>query len=361
MTNQADIDEDALSEDEGVINETIQMIIGDMVISFGGDEDNDFCFYERRYYREPGIYRLPELIQPVMLDIVRKMGAVPAIKILQRAFITQGFPVKVDGIVGPITVSLGNLACKIYGRQILDQLIKENADYYARRSEKKQPHKPVTDNRITIASLRAEQAEMVKIMGSRFKEAREICNMSQILAAKELGYSNSSKLNKIEGSTDTISVPLWVIRRASRLYDVSIDFLFGETDDWERDITASRQHDVARWLVEYGKNADAARISAFLVLNNKLSALEKAVDVAVKRSGENLTVLRRVQELNPEFNELRGGSKLVLCAQESVNDANKALAELKRFHCLIDASHSPGVGLVKNVDIFGYEDDGFDY
>lgn len=352
MTNQSGITEDVS------LNETIQMIIADMVVA-GGDTDTEYL--ERRFYREPGIYRLPELIQPIMLDIVRKMGSVAAIKALQRAFITQGFPLKTDGVIGPITVSAAKLACKLYGQKIIDYLIKENVEFHARQSEKKPAHKPILDNRITAASLRAEQAEMVKVIGLRFKEAREICNMSQILAAKELGYSNSSKLAKIEGSTDTISVPLWVIRRASRLYDVSIDFLFGETEDWERDITASRQNNVARWLFEHWKNADAAKISAFMVLNNKLSALEKAVDVAINRSSENLTVLRRIQELNPEFDELKGGSKLVLCAQESVADAKKALAELKRFHCLIDASHSAGVGLVKNVDLFDYKDDGFDY
>lgn len=342
---------------EGALNETIQMIIDDMVISCS-DAEVDSSFFERRYYREPGVYRLPESIQPVMLDIVRKMGSTQAIKALQKAITTQGFPIKVDGSIGPKTVSAANIACRIYGKKVFDYLSKENADYSARLSEKRTQHKPVFDSRITTASLRAEQAEMVKVMGARFKEAREICNMSQIFAAQKLGYSNSSKLAKIEGSSDTISVPLWVIRRASRLYDVSIDFLFGETDDWERDITASRQNNVARWLVEYGKKADAAKISAFLVLNNKISALEKAVDIAVKRSAENLTVLRRIQELNPEFDELRGGSKLVLCAQESVSDANKALAELKRFHCLIDASHSAGVGLVRNGDIFDYSENG---
>jgi len=351
MTNQSVID-------DVDVNETVQLIIADMVVASG---DSDREYFEQRFYREPGIYRLPEPMQPIMVEMARKMGTVPAIKVMQRALSTHGFPLKPDGIIGPITVSVSNLGYKIYGKAITDCMIKESVDFHARLADKKPPHKPILDNRITAASLRAEQAEMVKVMGARFKEAREICNMSQVLAAKELGYANSSKLAKIEGSTDTISVPLWVIRRAARLYDVSIDYLFGETDDWERDITASRQNNVARWLVEYGKKADAAKISAFLVLNNKLSALEKAVDVAVKRSSENITVLRRIQELNPEFDELRGGSKLVLCAQESVADANKAMAELKRFHCLIEASHSTAVESFKNVDLFDYKDDGFDY
>lgn len=344
MTNQSGI-----TEDVG-LNETIQMIIADMVVA-GGDTDTEYL--ERRFYREPGIYRLPELVQPIMLDLVRKMGSVPAIKAFQKIMITVGWPIKVDGVIGPITVSSAKLACKLYEQKVLDALANVNVDYYARKQEKHTPNKPNLHAKVSNASRRAAQARLVKVIGARFKEARDICNMTQVEAAAALGYENSSKLNKIEGATDTVSVPLITISDAADLYDVSIDFLMGKTDDWERDITVSRQNNVARWLVEHGKKADAAKISAFIVLNNKLSALEKAVAVSVKRSRENLAVLRRVQELNPEFDELRGGSKLVYCMNEAVCESDKALAELKRYHCLIDAADkSAGLSLDRNLDIF---------
>lgn len=350
MLNQSGIDE---------LNETIRMIIDDMIVSGSGNDDREFL--ENRFYREPGIYRLPELIQPVMFDLARKMGSVPAIKSMQKVLQTVDRPLKADGIIGPITVTSAKLACILYKQKVTDGLANVNIDYCARKLEKKITHKPVLNARMSNASRRAAQAKLVKVIGARFKEAREICNMTQVLAAEALGYSNSSKLNKIEGASDTVSVPLLTICDAADLYDVSIDFLMGKTDDWERDIASSRQGNAGRWIFEHWKNANKAQVSAFMALNNKLATLEKSVNVAVNRSGEMLTVIRRVQELNPEFNDLRGGSKLVFCAQESVNDAHKALADLKRFHCLIEASHSAGVGLVKNKDLFDYEDDGFDY
>lgn len=78
-----------------------------------------------------------------------------------------------------------------------------------------------------------EQAAVVRAIGHRLREARELCNLSQIDAAKRLGYANSSGLAKLERATDVRSVPLWVIQRAARVYRVSLDYLFGASDDWE--------------------------------------------------------------------------------------------------------------------------------
>ena len=344
--------------EEKPLNETIQAIIDAMVLDAPATEESSAIFYERRYYREPGIYRLPELIQPVMFDLVRKMGSVTAIKSMQRIIEKLGFPLKIDGLIGPRTVSLAAISCNLYGKDVMERLSQENIAFYARKSERKAPHKPNFDNRITDASLRAEQVKIVKSFGVRMREAREIANFTQVQAAVLLGYSNSSKLAKVEGASDTNSVPLWLIPKAAYVYDVSTDFLFGISNDWERDPTVSRQRNIGHWIFDYWKSANAAQVSAFVAMGGKLSALEKAVAVAVNRSQDNLAVLRRVQELNTEFEELKGGAKLVLHAQESVSHANKALAELKRFHCLIDAAGSAGVVLAKNGDIFDYGENG---
>jgi transcriptional regulator with XRE-family HTH domain len=339
--------------EEGVLNETIQMIINAMVVN-DSNEETDAVYYEQQFYREPGIYRLPEAMQPIMFDMVLKMGSVVAIKAMQRILVTVGWPIKCDGEIGPRTVASATLACKLYGPHILDKLAQENIDYYARTTEKPTiKRKLVTDNRITGAALRAEQVKVVKTFGIRMKEAREIAGITQIQAAALLGYSNSSKLAKVELASDTNSVPLWLIPKAAEVYDVSTDFLFGISEDWERDPTVSKQRNIGHWLFSHWKDANSAQVSALVTLNNKLSVLEKAVAVAVKRSRANLEVLRRVQELNPEFDELRGGSKLVYCMDEAVSESDKALAELKRYHCLIDVtSRAAGVKLVRNLDIF---------
>lgn len=77
-----------------------------------------------------------------------------------------------------------------------------------------------------------EQSEIVKVIGTRLREARELCNMSQSVAATRFGYANSSKLAKVENATDTNSAPVWLILRASEVYEVSVDYLLGAGGYW---------------------------------------------------------------------------------------------------------------------------------
>ena len=98
------------------------------------------------------------------------------------------------------------------------------------------------------SSTRLEQAAIVKTIGTRMRQAREMCNLSQSAAAKRLGYANSSKLSKVENATDTNSVPLWLILRAAKAYEVSVDYLFGATDDWEISARMTQEREVSPWL-----------------------------------------------------------------------------------------------------------------
>ncbi|NOR71261.1 MAG: helix-turn-helix domain-containing protein, partial [Methylomarinum sp.] len=66
-------------------------------------------------------------------------------------------------------------------------------------------------------------------------EARMLCGYTQRKAARLLGYSNSSKLAKIENSSDTDSVPFMLIHKASNVYNVSMDYLYGLSTVYERD------------------------------------------------------------------------------------------------------------------------------
>jgi hypothetical protein len=43
-------------------------------------------------------------------------------------------------------------------------------------------------------------------------------------------------------------VPLWVILRAAKVYEVSVDFIFGVTDDWETGSRMTQEREVSAWL-----------------------------------------------------------------------------------------------------------------
>lgn len=181
------------------------------------------------------------------------------------------------------------------------------------------------------------QTEIVKTFGARMVKARELCGYSQKKAAKLLGYRNSSKLAKIEGATDTNSVPLWLIPKAAEVYEVSIDFLFGVSDCWQRDPMAAQEQQVGQWLEDRWQQVQAAQDSAFKSLHAKQAKLSAAVDRSLRRSKENLECVERVRQSNKAFDDLRGGAKLLRLLAETAEDAMGLGFELEKLRTLAEA------------------------
>ena len=68
--------------------------------------DEARAIYRERYWRAPGIDRLPPALQPVMLDAAVHMGPVRAIRLLQRGLsAVVGDVGGIDGIIGPRTAA----------------------------------------------------------------------------------------------------------------------------------------------------------------------------------------------------------------------------------------------------------------
>lgn len=181
------------------------------------------------------------------------------------------------------------------------------------------------------ASTRMEQAAAVKTIGARMRQARELCNLSQSAAAKRLGYSNSSKLSKVEGATDTNSVPLWLILRAAKVYEVSVDFLFGVTDDWEVGARMTQEREISSWLWEAMEKARLRDMATLKKLHDRLEAMGDSVG-AMLTAGEDVgTAMTRFMELNPIFEEMPGGARLLGAIERSSASAKGAQAKMARF------------------------------
>ncbi|MFT3973507.1 MAG: holin-associated N-acetylmuramidase [Amaricoccus sp.] len=74
--------------------------------------DRAAAIYVAHYFREPGIDRLPEPLQPSVFDMQVNAGA-NAVKILQRLMAAFGLPLKDDGVVGPVTArTVGRVMAK---------------------------------------------------------------------------------------------------------------------------------------------------------------------------------------------------------------------------------------------------------
>lgn len=179
---------------------------------------------------------------------------------------------------------------------------------------------------------RKEQAAVVRTIGERMRYARELCNLSQSAAAKRLGYANPSKLSKVEAATDTNSVPLWLIRKAAEVYEVSVDFLFGFTDDWEVGARMTQEREVSAWLARAWNDGRERDLLALKQLNDRMCVLREAITVAIAMSREANAALDRFIELNPEFVEdMRGGNRLLNAVKNANAAAEQAKARLTKF------------------------------
>ncbi|WP_238512744.1 helix-turn-helix domain-containing protein [Pandoraea apista] len=196
-------------------------------------------------------------------------------------------------------------------------------------------------------TTRQEQAAAVKTIGARMRAARELCNLSQSAAARRLGYANPSKLSKVELATDTNSVPLWLIVRAARVYEVSVDFLFGATDDWEVGARMTQEREVSAWMFDAWEKARQRDMETLKRLHDRVQTLTDAVAVMLAASEDSSLALARFAELNPEFEEMRAGSRLVGAVERANESAKAAKTKMERFRmeCAVAAPQTHQLSL----------------
>ncbi|WP_446810555.1 helix-turn-helix domain-containing protein [Methylomonas sp. 2BW1-5-20] len=158
-----------------------------------------------------------------------------------------------------------------------------------------------------------EKSDIVKTFGQRMTTAREMCGLTGLQAAALLGYQNSSKLSKIEHASDGDTIPSFLPYKASIVYNCSIDYLFGLSDDWQRDPVTAQECHIQRALEQVTVDENNAIRDLF----DQLSKVEQAATVAFNRFGEIKRLVNRFREINPEFDELKLGAKLLRVVEET--------------------------------------------
>jgi transcriptional regulator with XRE-family HTH domain len=190
----------------------------------------------------------------------------------------------------------------------------------------------ILKRRRPFSLTRKEQSEIVRTLGSRFRQARELCNLSLSTAALRLGYKNPSKLSKVELATDTNSVPLWLIRRAARLYEVSIDYLFGDLEDWEIGAQKTQERAISLWLHDTIANMRERDMQALNTLHNELKRISGPVSKVASDVDRINAAFARFSELNPEFVDMRAGSPLLAAILRTTEDIGDLRAVMRLFH-----------------------------
>ncbi len=91
--------------------------------------------FVRHYFEEPGIAHLPEALQASVFDMYVNAGS-NAVRILQRLLIKMGFPVAVDGAIGPQTAAAAQAAAQKAPDHIADAYGIERRNYYYRLADR---------------------------------------------------------------------------------------------------------------------------------------------------------------------------------------------------------------------------------
>lgn len=185
--------------------------------------------------------------------------------------------------------------------------------------------------------VKREKAKLVRMIGLRMKHARELVNMTQEVAAERLGYANSSKLSKIENASDTDNVPNYIIERAATLYDVSVDYLYGRTDDWDpetpRDSFAMQY--VADMLEKLAKR-DLVLMAQY---ENKVRKVIDSVLALSELTREAEEALNRFCVMHPEIEDMRA-SRLISSIKRASAAGETAKGELQRYQRVCKRGHS---------------------
>lgn len=180
---------------------------------------------------------------------------------------------------------------------------------------------------------RQEQSMLARNVGARLKEAREMVGLSQLNAAKHIGYGNSTKLSKIETGKHSSQIPIWVLKRAAQVYDVSLDYLLGVTETMEREDV--RHTALREMMVHMRQDWERMRSRDVLVQANmleRLKGIEQSTALIDCEAEKAEQAMLRLVELNPElWEDLKGGHKALNSIQMTAAAARTARRKMQKF------------------------------
>ncbi len=179
------------------------------------------------------------------------------------------------------------------------------------------------------------QAFMTKTIADRLHEGRGLCGFSIEHAAFLIGITQG-ELEQIESKKiiGRHPAPHWIIFKASKVYDVSVDYLFGGNEDWELTNDARADRNLLSVLntsyflqCKYTEKILARQ-------DGRLKAVEKC-------TGELPLVIQKISntfirflELNPDFVDRLGSATLLKNIEEAGISAHQATCFLIKHKSL---------------------------
>lgn len=181
--------------------------------------------------------------------------------------------------------------------------------------------------RRTSAEIKRIRTEIGPIVAERFRQARELCGLSQLEASPLLGYQKSTQLSLIEGGLRT--APLWLLIRASQVYAVSLDWLAGLTDEPEQDPRGRLARSVTNSITPMMQAMTDALVGSTVLYVESLTPLIPNVE----RIEASVRLLRqraeRMRELNDCWPDLAAGAPFEASLAQLAADVDALVRETR--------------------------------
>lgn len=202
-------------------------------------------------------------------------------------------------------------------------------------------------------SKRTAKASLNRTLGERLRQSRELNNMSLSDAAKKLGYANPSALSKIEMAVGTNPPPHMLILACSKLYDVTIDYLYGLEDVMEY-ASHDESRKMAAFLSEQYEITRRRDMESFAAMHTRITKVESIVQGYAADADELKHAIDRMIEVNGKewWEEVRGGSRVENSLDRVVKRGREGNAYLQRCTQLIGMACKAGnqYSLFKKVE-----------
>lgn len=155
-------------------------------------------------------------------------------------------------------------------------------------------------------------AALRKVVAERFVQARALNELSQTDAAIRMGYKKSTQLSLWEKGHRLPPIDRMII--VALVYGVSLDYLYGLSDDAERDQQFAARETMTR-LMQDQLRGHAERIAESLVAFSKTGGINiLTIKALVARASEAATSMRRFASLNAKKFDNMAGSATVMHA-----------------------------------------------
>lgn len=179
--------------------------------------------------------------------------------------------------------------------------------------------------------LNNTEAAILRSLGSRIREARQLSGFTIHKAARLLGVEIDLFKRLEAGALDIDSVSLRFVKEASELFDVSTDYLFDFAgDDWERCFEVKMGRSVGQWVhKEYIKELSKLAVD-FGRQQRQIEAIRSTTTKMLEVVSNLNESVERFRELNKDFNDLPGGAQLLNRAKIATEATQEARCQLVR-------------------------------